>query len=375
MGSDRVVSGLLHVEVEGGPDRQATVLEGVAALLGRVTQGGVLDEVGHDVVAEERGARLLAAVRSRLDLERLLQRLLLQSLGLLLGQHVELRHPVEHDVAAALGALGVVDRVVAHGILHQSGERGRLEQGEVLGVLGEEVACGRLDAEGAVTEVGDVEVALEDPVLAVLLLEGDGITQLADLAGVGLLGRGGPLLVGLGLVEERLLHHLLGDRGATLDRPAVGLVGHEGAQRALQVEGAVLVEAVVLDSDDRLHHRPRDGAQRDVDPVLVVERGDEVAVDVVDARLLRQVLGLERLRQVHQPGTGVLGGHADEPREGDGEAGGQHSHDHRDSGHDGEVGGDATGVGTLPGALRTGGHGPDRTGRTHTTFNSSCAAD
>ena len=232
-----------------------------------------------------------------------------------------------------------------------------------------------LHAEGAVAEVGDVEVALEDPVLAVVLLERDGVAQLADLAGVGLLGSGGTFLVALGLVEQRLLHHLLGDGRPTLDRPTVGLVGHEGTQRAPQVEGAVLVEAVVLDRDDRLHHRARDRLERDVDPVLVVEGGDQVAVDVVDARLLGQVLGLERLRQVDQTGTGVLGGHADEAREGDGEAGGQHAHDDRDGGHDGEVGGDATGVGTLRGALRTGGHGPDGTCRIHTIFNSGRAAE
>ena len=44
---------------------------------------------------------------------------------------------------------------------------------------------GGLDAVGAVAEVGDVEVALEDPVLGVLLLEGDRVAQLAELALVG----------------------------------------------------------------------------------------------------------------------------------------------------------------------------------------------
>ena len=38
-------------------------------------------------------------------------------------------------------------------------------------------------------------------------------------------------------------------------------------------------------------------------------------------------------------------------RERDGEAGGEDAHDDRDGGHDREVGGDATGVGTLRGAL------------------------
>ena len=50
----------------------------------------------------------------------------------------------------------------------------------------------------------------------------------------------------------------------------------------------MLVEAVVLDRDDRLDHGPGDLAQRDVDAVLVVERGDQVAVGVEDPGLLRQ---------------------------------------------------------------------------------------
>ena len=349
VGGDRVVSGLLHVEVDRGVDRQAAVVQRAATLLGRVAEHRVLQQPVDDVVAEERRPRLLAAVGRRLDVERLRQGLALEPLGLLLGQDAELGHPVEDDVAPALGALGVVDGVVADGVLHEAGKRRRLEQVEVLGVLGEEVARGRLDAEGAVAEVGDVEVALEDPVLAVVLLEGDRVAELADLARVGLLGRGLALLVGLRLVEQRLLDHLLGDRRAALHRAAVGLVGDEGADGALEVEGAVLVEAVVLDRDDRLDHGPRDRGQRHVDAVLVVERGDQVAVDVVDARLLRQVLRLERLGEVDHALADVLGCHADQARERDGEAGDEDTHDDRDGSHHREVGRHATG-GTARGA-------------------------
>ena len=249
------VGSLLHVEVDRRPDRQPAGLERRTTLLGGVAQHGVLEQPVDDVVAEERGLRLLAAVGCVLDPERLLQRPALEPIGLLLREHTELGHPVQHHVAAALGTLGVVDRVVAERVLHQPGERGRLEEVEVLGVLGEEVSRGRLDAEGAVAEVGDVEVALEDPVLGVVLLEGDRVAQLADLAGVGLLGRGRALLVALRLVEQGLLHHLLRDRRATLDRAAVGLVGDEGAERAPKVERTVVVVAVVLDRDDRLDHR------------------------------------------------------------------------------------------------------------------------
>jgi len=59
-----------------------------------------------------------------------------------------------------------------------------------------------LDAVRAVAEVRRVEVALEDPVLAVALLEGDGVAQLAQLAAVGVVGGGLALLVGVGLVSR-----------------------------------------------------------------------------------------------------------------------------------------------------------------------------
>ena len=86
--------------------------------------------------------------------------------------------------------------------------------------------------------------------------------------------------------------------------PLVGLVGDQRAQRALQVEGAVLVEAVVLDRDDRLDHGPRDALERDGDPVLVVERRQPVAVRVEDRGPLGQRVGLELLGQVvHGPAT------------------------------------------------------------------------
>ena len=315
-------------------DRQAAGLEQAAAVLGGVAERLVLHQVVDGVVAEERRLGLLAPVGRPLDLEAELALLELVGLGLL--DHAELGHPVEDDVAAVEGALGGVGGVVAGGVLDQAREQRGLHVVEVLGVLGEVVAGGRLDAVRAVAEVGDVEVALEDPVLGVVLLEGDRVAQLAQLAGVGVVGGGGRLLLGLRLVEQGLLDHLLGDRRATLHR-AAGLVGDEGAERAADVHGAVVVVAVVLDADDRLHHLARDLAQRDVDAVLVVERGDEVAVDVVDPRLLRQLLGLQLGGEVDHALADVLGGDADDAGERDGQAGDQDAEDGGDDGHHGEV--------------------------------------
>ena len=164
----------------------------------------------------------------------------------------------------------------AVGCCTMPGEQRGLGQRQVPGV-GVEVALGRgLDAEGAAAEVGDVEVALEDLLLGVLLLDGHRVAQLAQLAGVRLGRRGlhrlGALLLVLDVrrrLEQHLLDVLLGQRRAALHVLA-GLVVDEGPQGAPEVDAAVLVEPRVLDRDDRFaHHRgdlgdagPRPGSPR-----------------------------------------------------------------------------------------------------------------
>ena len=280
--------------------------------------------------------------------------------GLLVGDHAELGHPVEHDVATLEGPVGVVGRVEAGRVLDQPGQHGRLAPVEVLGVLVEVVAGGRLDAVRAVAEVGEVEVALQDPVLGVLLLEGDRVAQLAHLAGVRVVGRGRELLLALRLAQERQLDHLLGDRRATLHHgPVVGLVGDQRPQRALQVEGAVLVVAVVLDRDDRLDHLAGDLAERDVDPVLVVEGRDHVAGGVDHHRALRQGLGLQLGGQLGHPRGDLLGPDAEDAGEGDRQPRRDQSHDRRHGEHDHDVTehsgrGESFGPGTGHGRKSTG---------------------
>ena len=57
----------------------------------------------------------------------------LAAFHVLVGDHAELVHAVEHDVAADLGALGVVDRVGPARLLHQAGQQGGLGEGELGG--------------------------------------------------------------------------------------------------------------------------------------------------------------------------------------------------------------------------------------------------
>ena len=103
------------------------------------------------------------------------------------GDVAEAVHPLEHLVAPGRRVLGVGDRVVVGRALHQAGEHRRLRQREVDGVDAEVRLGGGLDAVGALAEVHDVQVAGEDLVLRVLLLQGQREPGLAQLAADALL--------------------------------------------------------------------------------------------------------------------------------------------------------------------------------------------
>ena len=148
---------------------------------------------------------------------------------------------------------GMGDRVVEVRVLGDRREQRRLGRVDVFARVPEVDAAGLLDAVGAVAEVDRVQVGGQDPVLRPDLLELPGERRLAQLAR----DRRGVAVVGV-------LDELLGDRRAALDGAAVGDVGPERAQDAAQVDPAVLVEALVLDRDDRV-----------LDPGRDVGRGDD----------------------------------------------------------------------------------------------------
>ena len=104
-----------------------------------------------------------------------------------------------------------------------------------------------LDSVGAVAEVDRVQVGGEDPVLRPAPLELPGEGCLLELPADRPLG-----------LDVRVLDELLCDRRAALDDLLVAYVGPHGPEDAAQVDAAVLVEAPVLDRDDRLLHDRRD---------------------------------------------------------------------------------------------------------------------
>ena len=153
----------------------------------------------------------------------------------------------------------------------------------VAGVGAEVAPGGGLDAVGAVAEVGDVEVALEDLLLGVLAPRAR--RRSAARAACGCTTARWPPSPprpascrprSRRRLEQHLLDVLLGQRRAAL-HVAAGLVVDERAQRAAQVDAAVVVEPRVLDGHHGLAHDLGDVGQRHRHPVLVVERGDRAS--------------------------------------------------------------------------------------------------
>ena len=205
-------------------------------------------------------------------------------------------HPREHDVAAGQSAApGCAIGSNAVGCCTMPASSAACGKREVAGVGAEVAAGGGLDAVGAGAEVGDVEVALEDLVLGVLLLERHRVAQLAQLAGVRLLGRRllrrGPLLRRPRCRRADSSSTCLTYCWVSVEPPCTSSPDWlltQRAQGAREVDAAVLVEAGVLDGDDGLAHDRRDLGQRDRDAVLVVEGRDQRAVGGQDPGALGQ---------------------------------------------------------------------------------------
>ena len=158
-----------------------------------------------------------------------------------------------------------------------------------------------MDGEGAALAEGDVvQVELENLVLGEARLEHHRHEPFDHLPLRRLVRR-----------QERVLDQLLRDGAAARQ---VGLVAEDvaedGAGDADRIDAGVVVEAAILDRQDRLDHLARDGLQRHVAALLASlgrdERRDERRVerDALDGLLVgRQLDGLDsrRLRSLRRP--------------------------------------------------------------------------
>ena len=256
-----------------------------------------------------------------LDLQVLGGRLI----GLLLGDVAGGDHRLQHLGAAAQRVGRVQEGVVVRRRLGQAGQQRVLGQAQLLDRLVEEHlrsggdAVGGLAADGPVGHV--VEVVVEDPVLGVLGLELLGELGLDDLV---LQIVCCPVAVRqVGVVDE--LH---GQRRRALQAvAALDRVLDGGADDALVVQRAVLIEAPVLDGDRRvLEHLGDAGAgDRGVDRLGpdVAQRGP-VGREYLGRRA--RDVGLERAEVRRRLR------HVDHPA-GDGERADGHRADDEHAGH------------------------------------------
>ena len=104
-----------------------------------------------------------------------------------LGDPAEVEHRVEDVVAPLDRVVGIDGGIVKAGAFYQSGEEGGLRQGQVPGCAAEEMAGRGFNAVGIPAEEHDVEIALKDLVLGVLLFQFEGEPHLAHLIADSLL--------------------------------------------------------------------------------------------------------------------------------------------------------------------------------------------
>ena len=271
---EHVLDGRARLQLEAEVDRGCD-LEPTAEHLARPVAG---DELVRDVVHEVR-RRALRSGES--DVLRHGQFGLGRALVLALRDFPLLEHHREHVSTSQRRAPRIHCGVVERRIGRDPGEQSGLCEIELLRALLEVRARGLLDAVRAVAEVDGVQVRGEDPVLLPILLELPGKRCLSNLP------RDAPFVA-----DVRVLDELLRDRRAALDDALLADVLPEGARDPAQVDTVVLVEALILDRDDRLAHERRDVCRADEDAALVSAKDgeDTPAIgrvdDGVDVRVL-----------------------------------------------------------------------------------------
>ena len=237
------------------------------------------------VLVEDHLARLLGHVLGvHRDFRRraVLQDLLQGRVALLGdGDEAVLEHAVD-DVALAHGRpLGIDDRVVRRRRLGQAGEHRRLGDRDVLERLAEIDLAGRGEPVGALAERDMVHVDLENLLLAEQAFDLQRKQHLVDLASKCFLGR-----------EIEIARDLHRDGRCALRAVALAEVGETGAERAEVVDATVLVEAGILDREDRVLHDLGDLRDRHEVAPLLAEFTEENAVRGEDAhRQLRPIVG------------------------------------------------------------------------------------
>ena len=288
----------LHRRVERGVDPQPAPVQLVVALLERGAEDvGALQQVLTQRLGVVARRHLLGGQRAdalwQHELATLRARLGAADVAVVDQAAEHLREPVP-------AALGVVDRVIGRGRPHQPGQERRLDERQLVHVLGEVGLGSGLDAVGVVPEEHRVQVALEDLGLRELLLQHLGVVDLQQLVAP----------VTIEARQVLVLHHLHGDRGCPLLGGVGGEVGQRRPHQAAQVHAVVLVELVVLHGEEGGDHLLGHPRQLDRLAVLQLVDVDQVAGAVVGEGPPRQRLEVRQrdrllfmgVRHLPQPG-------------------------------------------------------------------------
>src|SRR4029450_6893956 len=164
-------------------------------------------------------------------------------------------------VAAGSRFLEADGRSVARGRFHETGKQRRFRDSDGGCWLTQISHRCRLDAVETVAGGHLIEIHLENRIFRELPFETRGDDDLRELPPVGFFRR-----------EQALPGKLLRDRAATLRASTFGPIAQRGARDADYVDPVVIVEALILDGENRVDEVRRHARQRHVDPFVLEDR-------------------------------------------------------------------------------------------------------
>src|SRR5882757_10263394 len=144
----------------------------------------------------------------------------------------------------------MTQRIQPIGRADHAGDSGHLADSQIARLFGEVVLRRLPDSVDtflpALPEVDIVNIVFQNFVFRVAALGDIGHQRFLDLALVAALAS-----------QEKILHELLSERRSALTHMARGQIDVAGLDGADQVDSMMLVEAVILSSEDRVDHRRR----------------------------------------------------------------------------------------------------------------------
>ena len=286
----------IRLHIHGGDDAQTAFLQQLVALGLGGTELLVLQNLTGHVIAEERRITgHLAAGIDILNIQHVFEGNALSLIMLLLADVPFLQHQVEHDIALILRLfqIAVFGGIVLRRVLCDGGDGRGLADGQFRRGGIEIPFRGAFHTiQIVVSELGDVQIALQNLILGVFLFHLHGDEHLTHFTRDGLLGG---MVLGDGIAAfprlhgQHVLHVLLGERGTALHAALLHEGLDEGAHHALDVNAMVLEESTILSGHHGLTHRLGDLLQRNDGTVVCIEFGYfRRAVGSVHHGLLRQ---------------------------------------------------------------------------------------